>query len=145
MKIITLKTTHFLPEGTFSVMDDDGQPFAATAEPPMSQFLKTGEPKRFLLPFQEFSCKEILSPKFGRTFEILVDGHTKVEFHWGNSYKDTTACVIVAEKFGILNGITAVLESRNVPNEGFNEFLKRTAGLKEFKLVKLDCSNQWKR
>lgn len=52
------------------------------------------------------------------TFEIIVPGHTDVKFHKGNFKRDSKACVIVAEKFAVLNGEVAVAESK----EGFEEF-----------------------
>lgn len=130
LKLITLTRTHFRDDGTFGVLDDEGVPFAVTVEPPKNS------PGRYLVPAGERLCKRVLSPKFGDTFEITgVVGHDHVLFHWGNTYIDSLACVIVGEKFSVLNGLTAVQESKSSPGEGFNEFLFRTKGLDQFKLV----------
>lgn len=134
MHIFTLKRTHFRDDGTFSVFDDEGRPFTLCVEPPKNSI------GRYLIPPGEYICKRIVSPKFGNTFEITgVIGHDHVEFHWGNVYLDTHACVVVGEKFGILNNLTAIQESRTDASEGFNEFLERTKNLTQFKLVILNA------
>jgi hypothetical protein len=61
------------------------------------------------------------------TFEIIVPGHSEVLFHKGNFKRDSKACVIVAEKFGLLDGVQAVEESK----EGFEEFWNLYKGFKE--------------
>lgn len=130
LKIMTITRTHKRDDGTFGVFDDEGQPFGVTVEP------AKGSKGRYLVPPGERLCKRVNSPKFGNTFEITgVEGHDHILFHWGNKYQDSLACVIVAEKFGVLDGQTAIQESKNIPGEGFLEFLKRTEGLDQFKLV----------
>jgi hypothetical protein len=130
MKVFTLTRTHSRSDGTFSVLDEEGQPFAVAVEPPSNSV------GRYLTPVGEYFCNRVNSPKFGNTFEITgVAGHDHILFHWGNLYTDSLACVIVGEKFGVIKGLTAVQESKSTPNEGFNEFLLRTKGLTQFKLV----------
>lgn len=133
LKVMTLKRTHHRADGTFGVFDDEGEPFAITCEPPK------GAKDRYLIPAGEYLCKRVLSPHFGDTFEITgVTGHDHVLFHWGNTFRDSLACILVAEKFGIINGVTAVLESKKA-GEGFMEFIGRVKGRDAFKLVIVDA------
>ena len=126
LKVMTITRTHKRDDGTFGVFDDEGQPFAVTLEPPR------GAKDRYLIPPGERLCKRVDSPKFGNTFEITgVTGHDHLLFHPLNIYTETLGCVGVAEKFGLLNGQTAIQDSKI----GFLEFLKRTEGLDQFKLV----------
>lgn len=130
-KVITLfRLPGSREDGTFGVMCDEPnyRPFAVTVEPPKNS------PGRYLLKAGEHMCFRRETPSYGVTFEIVEEGHTDVLFHWGNTYINTKACVVVAEKFGILNDMTAVLESRNQPGEGFLEFLKVVEGLDQFVL-----------
>ena len=130
MKVFGIKRTHFRSDGTFGILDEEGQPFAVTVEP-----IKDAV-GRYLIPTGEYICKRVDSPKFGNTFEITgVKGHDHVLFHWGNFDTDSLACVIVGEKFTVLKNRTAVGESKSVVNEGFNELLMRTEGIDEFKLI----------
>lgn len=40
-----------------------------------------------------------------------VPGHSAVELHIGNTLHDTTDCTLIGTHFGLLNGMTAVLDS----------------------------------
>lgn len=118
-------------DGSFGVLFEGGIPFAVTVEPEW----RDNQKGISCIPPGMYRCKRVTSPKFGVTFEITnVEGRDHVLFHGGNTEDDTLACVVVAEKFGSLKGKTAVLESKTSPDEGFNEFLKRTEGLDEFPL-----------
>jgi len=115
---------------TFGVFKDfEGKPFAVTLEPEWLNNLVDNS----CIPSGDYLCKRVDSPKYGDTFEITgVPGRTHVLFHWGNLPKNTKACVLVAEKFGELGGKTAILQSKNSPGEGFNEFMDITKGLDYF-------------
>ena len=129
-KKFTIRRFPSTQDGSFGVLFEGDIPFAATCEPEWRENQKGIS----CIPPGMYRCKRVTSPRFGNTFEITgVESRAHVLFHWGNAEGDTEGCVLVAEKFGSLNGKTAVLESRSA-NEGFNEFLKRTEGLDEFPL-----------
>ena len=111
-------------------------PFAVTLEPEW----KNNRADISCIPAGEYVCKRIVSPKFGETFEVTnVPGRENILFHWGNYSLDTHGCIVVAEKFGALGGKTVVQESKSVVGEGFNEFMARLLGIKEFTLKIKEC------
>ena len=119
---LTLSTVAIRDDGCFSAMLWDGRPFAVSVE-------RTFENRRVVIPAGLSLCKRSFYNKGGYpTFEIIVPGHTRVLFHKGNFELNSEACVIVAESFGVLEGKTAVLDSKG----GFSEFITLTEGLSEF-------------
>lgn len=106
-------------DGCYGVLCWDARPFAVTVE-------------RTPLVIKESGLYRCWRTRYVRgnyeTFEIKVDGHTRVLFHKGNTEADSEGCIIVAESFGLLNGHTAVLDSKG----GFAEFMSLTDGLEEF-------------
>jgi hypothetical protein len=125
---LELATVAIRDDGCFSAMLWDGRPFAVSVE----RTFEEGEAKhgkRIVIPAGLALCKRSFYNKGGYpTFEIIVAGHTRVLFHKGNFEDNSEACVIVAESFGVLQGKTAVLDSKG----GFNEFMQLAAGLQEF-------------
>lgn len=121
MKIITIRRFPEIPDGVPGVLFDENIPFAVTMEP------------KNCIPLGEYLCKRFKSEKHPNTFEITgVAGRTFILFHKGNiAATDSLGCILVAEKFGNIAGVTAIQESE----EGFNEFLRRTDGMDAFKLV----------
>ena len=92
---------------------------------------RTFEGGRTVIGNGVFTCKRDFYHKGGYpTFEIEVQGHDRVLFHKGNKETDSTACVIVAESFSVLDGVTAVGDSKG----GFGEFMTLTAGVDEFEM-----------
>ena len=139
MKVFSLKrVTDFSKrdDGVISVFEDEGQAFCLGVEN-----------KDYLIDPGEYTCKRVQSPRFGDTFEICnVKGKTHVLFHWGNSEEDSLACVILGE---ILDTIfskkegrkkIAILSSKTTVGQGFLEFLARTRGLTEFKLLVMEAT-----
>ena len=120
--MLELKTVAVREDGCFSAMLWEGRPFAVSVE-------RTFEGGRVVIGNGVHRCKRSHYHKGGyQTFEILIEGHTRVLFHKGNKETDSEACVIVGESFGDLGGATAVLDSKG----GFDEFMRLTAGLDEF-------------
>ena len=117
-----LKTVAILEQGCYSVLLWDGVPFAVSVERTFSE----GQP---ILVNGLYDCVRDFYHKGGyETFEIIVEQHDRILFHKGNVETDSLGCVIVAEKFGVLEGNTAVLESK----EGFGELMEKATGLKRF-------------
>ena len=143
MKIFTIR--RFVPEykeamyGIF--LDELKRPFAVTLEHPWKQ----NAPFISCIPTGEYICKPYSSAKYPNTWQICdVKDRDFVLIHWGNFLKDTQGCIIVGEKFQDLNndGIMDIAESKNTANHGFLEFMKKTKGLTELKLV-IEESYEW--
>lgn len=121
---LELKTVAVREDGCFSAVLWDGRPFAVSVE-------RTFEDGKPVIGNGRFRCKRSFYNKGGYpTFEILVEGHTRVLFHKGNKESHSLACVIVAESFAVMDEVTAVADSKG----GFEEFMTWTAGLDEFEM-----------
>lgn len=119
---LELKTVAIREDGCYSVLLWDGRPFAVSVE-------RTFENLRIVIPPGLALCKRTQYYKGGYpTYEIVVEGHSRVLFHKGNKEAHSEACVIVAESFGMLGKDTAVLDSEH----GFNEFMQLADGNSEF-------------
>jgi len=120
--------------GTFGILSqfiDEKIPFAVTLEKPW----KNNEKNNSCIPPGIYYCSRFPSSKFGDTFEVInVYNRDAILFHWGNLSDDTEGCILVAEKYGMLHGRVAVLES-NKPSEGFNEFMAKAGVTDRFKLI----------
>jgi hypothetical protein len=94
--------------GTFGVLRINKKVFCVTLEP-----CDYGNaPSISSIPAQQYTCKRIISPTFGETFEVSnVPGRTKVLFHKGNVVGHTEGCILVAQHFGKLNHNRAILNS----------------------------------
>lgn len=120
-----LKQVALRDDGRFCAFLCHGRPFAVTCE-------RTFENLRVVVPYGISKCKRTTYLKGGyETFEIIVPGHSRVLFHRGNKEKDSEACVLVAESFSVIDGQTAIGDSKN----GFAEFMELTRGLAEFDLL----------
>lgn len=97
-------------------------PFAVTVERDHNDpDYKPIEPGRY-------KCVRYSSEKYPNTWEILVPGHTKVLFHWGNTENDSQMCIILGEQFENILGKDGVAQSK----KAFNEFMEITKGMNEF-------------
>jgi hypothetical protein len=122
--VLELKTIAIRDDGCFSVLLWDGQPFAVSVE-------RTFDDGRPVIGAGDHVCRRSFYIKGGyETFEIEVPGHDRVLFHKGNTEMDSIACVAVAESFAVMNGVTAVQDSKH----GFEELMERAAGLDSFML-----------
>ena len=119
---LELKTIAVRDDGCFSALLWDGRPFAVSVE-------RTFENKRVVIGAGIHKCKRDFYHQGGyATFEIAVEGHTRVLFHKANKEVDVKGCVGVAESFSILDGVTAVGDSKH----GFEELMQLAAGCTEF-------------
>lgn len=122
---LELKTIAMRDDGCFSVLLWEGVPFAVSVE-------RTFEDGRPVIQNGIYPCQRSFFNHGGyETFEIVVEGHSRVLFHKGNRELDSLACICVAEKFGVLQGETAVLESQ----EGFTELMNLTKDLSQFNMT----------
>ena len=128
MKHLTLKRVTTGAQGTFGVLLCEGLPFALTLE---REWLDN-RPNVSCIPKGEYQCKRVNSPRFKNTFEVTdVEGRTHILFHKGNLDDDSHGCILVGEKFGMLNANSGILESR----QGFNEFMLLLEGDNAFNLT----------
>lgn len=106
-----LQRLDYTDRATFGqLFDEDGKQVCVTLELPWKYNAKdescipTGTYRGFLRK----------SPKRGYLlYELLaVPGRTHIEIHIGNTTADSKGCVLVGMRFGELNGVKAVLDSR---------------------------------
>lgn len=90
------------------------------------------------IPDGEYSCQITKGRKTSggmfvpTTYEVLnVPDRSGILFHVGNTASDSEGCILIGEKFGVLTGKPAILESRG----GFQKLLGLLLGVKEFKLL----------
>jgi len=96
----------------------DGELLWLTYEP------DSKDPERFQIPYGLHICHRVKSVSFGWTFEVIVEGHTYVYFHWGNKEEDTTMCILL----GLMKASDGVGQSRIA----HRQFMKRMKGIDEF-------------
>jgi len=71
------------------------------------------EPYKSCIPSGEYIIKPHSSPKFGKC--LLIEGiknRNNILVHPGNTYKDSTGCILPGLQLGTLKGIPAVLQSK---------------------------------
>jgi len=111
-------------QGIIGVMLIENKAFCCSLEPDN----KDDEP---CIPEGNYTCKRVISPKFGDTFEVKdVPGRTHILFHKGNIEGHTLGCIIIGQYFGKLGENRAVLNSGNT----FKRFMKTLDGIDSFKL-----------
>jgi hypothetical protein len=97
-KILRYESTS---EGTFGVLILEGKFFSYTLEPQ--------DP----IPYGQYAISIYNSPKFGKVYKLEnVPEHDYIEIHAGNTIKDTSLCILLGASIGKINGIKAVLSSR---------------------------------
>lgn len=110
--------------GTFGVFLEEKIPFAVTLEKPW----KDNRRNVSCIPLGIYTCKRIISPKFGDTFEVLdVPERSHILFHKGNLSSDSHGCVLVGEYFDPLYNEPAILAS----GKAFREFMERATKSKD--------------
>lgn len=133
---LQLKTISIRKDGCFSVLkwreegEEDGRPFAVTVERTFNEG-EAAHGKRIVIPAGVLVCRRTNYIRGGYpTFEIAVQGHTRVLFHKGNKEADSEACVLVAESFTHIENQTMIGDSKG----GFTEFMELTKGLNQFEM-----------
>lgn len=132
-KIITIKRTHYRDDGTFGIIDDEGEMFALTVELPW----KDNQQNISCIPEGEYDLKRKTSPHFGESFEVLnVPNRTDILIHPANTIEDLKGCIGLGEQFEPIGSLNAVILSR----QAVLEFMKRMKGFDYGKLVILKRS-----
>lgn len=124
-----LRTVAIRADGCFSVFLYAGRPFAVTCE---RTFPAPGGIERPVIAAGVHRCRKDFFHRGGyASYSITVPGHSLVKFHRGSLETDSDACVLVAENFAVINGLTAIRDSK----AGFDEFMRLADGVPEFDLV----------
>lgn len=94
--------------GTFgTLMNDVGHQYCYTAEPPATADYPD-------IPEGKYEVQPYNSPAHGEVWQIIVPGRSYIEIHPGNSpLKDSLGCVLVGNALGNVNGLPAVMNSRD--------------------------------
>ena len=124
--IFLLNRVYVGEEGAFGTIGlQDKPPFAVTLE-------RTFENNRVVIPKGTHQCIRSVYYKGGYpTYEIMVDGHSRVLFHKGNKEEHSLGCILVAEYFHDFDEEPGIANSAG----GFNEFMSLAGNIKEFNLI----------
>ncbi|GAG80142.1 unnamed protein product, partial [marine sediment metagenome] len=106
MKALKLIRVAYIKDGTFGVLFDEETPFCLTLE----REWKDNRKGESCIPIGTYSCKRVISPKFGNTFEVCnVPGRSHILFHKGNLEDDSHGCILTGEEYGKYKNKVAVL------------------------------------
>lgn len=96
-------------EGTTGVLIVDGNPICITLEPTW----RNNERNISCIPSGRYLCKRVDSPKYGDTFEVRnVPNRSHILFHTGNKDSHTKGCILLGERFTVVNNEYWITESR---------------------------------
>lgn len=124
--MFSLKTVSILKDGCFGVLLHNEVPFAVTLE----RTYDTG--KQIKIPAGIHRCHRSRYNKGNYdTFEIEIEGHSRILFHRGNTELHSEGCILVAESFAMFGGKPGIALS----GEGFGEFMKRAGSVDSFMLT----------
>jgi len=110
MEIFSLHRVSTTSEGTFGVLIDyDRMPVCVTLE---DEWLDNAVGIS-CIPAGNYICTPYSSARFPDVWEVqnVVD-RAAILWHAGNTNNDTQGCILPGEKFGVLGGNNAVLNSR---------------------------------
>lgn len=117
---------------TLGVLCIDGAPEFVTLE----DAWRDNERNISCIPIGRYKVKPKLSPKFGKTWQIMdVPERDQILIHAGNTHKDTHGCVLLGMQFGKVGDETAILASRSA----FLQFMDRMSGVVEAELIVIDA------
>lgn len=81
----------------------------------------------YAIPEGLYPYKVFGSQKYGKTFEVVVEGHTALLFHLMNTEDGSQGCIGLGKYPGWLDGKRAVLDSGNT----VKDFLRFMHGVEE--------------
>ncbi len=104
------------PDGAFGVLLVDGVPAGpVTLERtyPLLESRPRGPCQYVKIPAGRYRCERTTYHAGGyETFEVTgVVGHDRLLFHRGNVEGDSEGCILLGQRFGLLRGAPAVLDS----------------------------------
>lgn len=128
-----LKRTAIHEFGAFGVLSKNNIPFAVTLERTFEE--DDSGNYRVVVPTGRVTCKASRYHKGGyATFELQIEGHSRVLFHKGNKEEHSRGCILVAESFHKFGNQPGIANSAG----GFKEFMM-LAG--EYPAFVLEVSN----
>lgn len=106
--MVILKRIAYEKSGTFGELWQDDKYLCVTLEDPWNY----NEVGNSCIPEGTYQCRSYSSAKFHNVWEIKdVPGRTAILMHAGNTIEDTSGCPLVGEKFGLINGKSAITGS----------------------------------
>ena len=110
-------------DGNIGILLIDGEGFCWT-------MARDYNDKGYSIPLGLHDYEAYDSPTYGPTFQIMVEGHTALLFHWLNTEDESTGCIGLGERPGKLNRKRSVLVSRVT----FYAFMVKMRGVTHGKL-----------
>jgi hypothetical protein len=83
------------------------------------------------IPEGTYICSRVINSDFGNTWRVGIRDRDGIDFHWGNTIKDTEGCIIVGKELGDYKGYRAVLDSKTC----HKELMYRTRDVDQIKLL----------
>lgn len=122
MKTLHLRRFHQDDKVTLGALVDDDGVVAFSVELPW----RDNRPSESCIPVGEFVCTQVISPRFGRTFDVAVPGRSLIRFHPGNSAVESRGCPLVVSRIHRRTG----LDSR----AAFARLVSKLDGVRQFRL-----------
>lgn len=108
-------------EGTFGSIFIDGKFICCSLE--LAD--KDNQPNISRIPEGSYVCTWRLSPKHGMCYHLEnVKGRSDILIHSANLASELLGCIALGNSIGKLNGVRAVLDSKNAVHS-FEELMKR--------------------
>lgn len=119
MKALLVRTDSS-PDGTFGILYLENKKFYTLELPD-----RNNEKNHSCIPLGTYECTYVFSPKFNKKTYLLsnVKDRSGIRIHSANFSKELEGCIALGKSRGILNGVPAVISSKNAISE-FEEFLK---------------------
>ena len=125
VKIIRVESDFM--HGTFGVLLINGEATCVTLE----KYWYGNQPYHSCIYPGQFLVVKHTSLKYGWTFKVLgVQGRTDILFHVGNFENDTNGCILLGEKYGVIQGKRCIKNSLLA----FQNFMDKLKGVEAFKL-----------
>ena len=107
VEIIRLQS--YVPDGTFGVIRINGEFTCLSLEPPW----RNNQIDVSCIPEGQYLAERFDSPEFGETFRFIdVSPRSNVEFHIGNTIKDTRGCILLGSYLATFDGHKGIARSR---------------------------------
>lgn len=111
-------------DGTFGVMEYNGQPFCMTLEPN-----DRGNGRNSCIPAGRYQVHRHHGLKYKNTWAVMdVPNRSAVLFHIGNIENDTVGCILLGKSLGTVKRKMAVVTSSRT-FEAFMKLSKQSEGL----------------
>ncbi len=112
---IELVRVSVAPEGAFGVVLIDGVPpgLVTLERTYPTDDIRPRGPQYVKIPAGRYLCRRTTFQRGGyETYEVTgVVGHDRLLFHRGNVEGDSEGCILLGQRFGLVRGQPAVLES----------------------------------